>query len=66
MKLTPRPPAAARDLDDCLGVSTSICKAPAIPKRCQAKADALEACVQAHQALAQERTGRCSGPQRVD
>jgi hypothetical protein len=36
-----------------------------IPKHCADRAALLEACIEAQQALASERTGRCSGAQPI-
>jgi hypothetical protein len=56
---------AARDVEDCIGISNSIGRAPIIPSHCAERAARLEACVQSKQALAEERTNRCQGPQPI-
>ena len=54
-----------RAIEDCIGISSVAGRAPAIPKRCQDRAALLEACIESKQALAEARTGRCSGPQPI-
>jgi hypothetical protein len=58
-------PQEVRGIEDCLGVSSSAGAAPRIPQRCAPQAARLEACIEAHQLLADERTDRCSGPQPI-
>jgi hypothetical protein len=57
--------AAVRAIEDCIGISSSIGKAPIIPKHCADRAALLEACIESHQAIADEKTNRCSGPQPI-
>lgn len=56
-------PAEVAAIEDCIGISKSIGGCPAIPKRCADRAALLEACLDAQQAVAEERTTRCQGPQ---
>jgi len=63
----PQPPnRAVRAIEDCIGISSSAGRSPAIPKSCQDRAALLEACIESKQALAEARTTRCSGPQPID
>lgn len=58
-------PKEVRNIEDCLGVASSSGAAPRIPPRCAHRAAELEACIAAHQQLADERTDRCTGPQPI-
>jgi hypothetical protein len=58
-------PQEVRGIEDCLGVASSAGAAPRIPAKCATQAARLEACIEAHQQLADERTDRCTGPQPV-
>lgn len=58
-------PQEVRGIEDCLGVASSAGTAPRIPQRCAPQAARLEACIEAHQLLADERTDRCTGPQPI-
>jgi hypothetical protein len=58
-------PKEVRSIEDCLGVASSAGAAPRIPPRCAHRAAELEACITAHQLLADERTDRCTGPQPI-
>lgn len=56
---------AVRAIEDCIGIGDSSGKAPLIPKHCQDRAALLEACLEAKQVVAEERTNRCQGPQPI-
>jgi hypothetical protein len=59
-------PQEVRNIEDCIGVVSSAGTAPRIPPRCAAPVAQLEACIEAHQLLADERTDRCTGPQPIN
>jgi hypothetical protein len=56
---------AVRAIEDCIGISNSAGRAPFIPAHCADRAALLEACVEAQQSVAQEKTGRCKGAQPI-
>eukprot|EP00877_Chromochloris_zofingiensis_P005805 jgi/Chrzof1/15225/Cz09g32040.t1 len=58
-------PKEVRAIEDCIGISKSIGKAPVIPAHCAHRAAALEACIEAQQILAEQKINRCVGPQPV-
>jgi len=58
-------PEEVRGIEDCIGVSSTSAAPRGIPPRCATKVALLEACIEAHQLLADERTDRCTGPQPV-
>ncbi|WIA38681.1 hypothetical protein OEZ86_001987 [Tetradesmus obliquus] len=58
-------PAEVRAIEDCIGIGASYGKAPVIPQRCQDRAALLEACLESHQDIAKEKTGRCKGAQPI-
>lgn len=54
-------PTEVRGIEDCIGIPSSLGKAPILPARCAHKGVLLEACLEAQQALAEQRTTSCGG-----